>query len=422
MLLSLVLCNQINNNKMKVSFLIKSAGKSEVKTIFAQFYHDGKKTVLATRFSIPLNDWDAGQPKKNNRTADLRKGLLDYEKQLNNFINEVLSNSERVPTKEELKTKLDVLNNGEKQEFLTNVFERYIKSKSKELNESTLRITSKAKELLDEYNPKLNFADITPAFNLRFQNYLLDRDTQNVTANNYLRKIKAMLNWAYDQRICKVNVAKNIKLLKEIEKPIFVVEEQELQAIEHGYNLQNSKPVELGGRLERIKDLFLFGAYTGLRFNDLQSLTEDNYRDGKLKVMTEKTLEPVVIPLIPEALHIWNKYEQQLPQISNMKANVYLKELFKLHGLDRKILEVEQKGGETLKIYTPLCDCITFHKSRKTFIVNALKAGIPTEMVMRLSGHKQHKTFRKYVSFAEDVLEAEMLKMSRSARSMKVAR
>lgn len=406
---------------MKTTFLIKKSGSSEIKTVYVQFYFEGKKTVIGTRFKINQNDWESGFPKHTNSTKTLRSDLLEYQSKLEDFICEIMKSKERMPTVEELKAKVDILNNGEKQEYLTDIFDQYIKAKSKELSPNTLKITKKANQLLGEYSNKLCFADITPAFNLRFQNFLLERGTQNVTANNYIRKIRAMLNWSFKQRITKNDVAQYITLFKEIEKPIFVVEEDELQAIEHGYNLKNNKQVELGERLERIRDLFLFGSYTGLRFEDLQRLTKNNFNNGKIKVLTEKTLEPVVIPLIPEALYIWNKYNQQLPQISNVKANVYLKELFALHGLDRKVLEVEQKGGDIVKIYSPLFEAITFHKSRKTFIVNALKAGIPTEIVMKLSGHKQHKTFRKYVSFAENVLEVEMMKMSRSMKVEKAS-
>lgn len=408
---------------MKTSFVIKSAGKSDLKTVYVQFYSEQfkhKKLVVASRFSCNINDWDSGQPKKNNKTADLRKGLIDYEEKLNSFITSMMNEQDRVPTGEELREKVYVLNNGEKQEFLDDVFERYMTAKKRELQPSTLRITNKSRELLHEYSSQLTFADITPAFNLKFQQYLLARGTQNVTANNYLRKIKAMLNWAHDQRICKLNVSTNIKLFKEMQKPIFAVENEELIAIENGYNFKTGKPIKLTAGMERIKDLFLFGCYTGIRFEDLQNLTKNNIEAGRIKVMTSKTDEIVKISMLPETKAIWNRYDQQLPQISNVKANVYLKKIFEIHGLDRKVLTIEDKGAIKVKEYLPLYQAITFHKSRKTFIVNAINAGIPTDTIMKLSGHKKYDTFKKYIAISEKSMDTEMTKMSRSARSMSI--
>ena len=100
------------------------------------------------------------------------------------------------------------------------------------------------------------------------------------------------------------------------------------------YDLDLTKDI----RLDRIRDLFVIGCYTGLRFSDYSQLrplnvisNEDGYA---LKVTTQKTAARVVIPLNPTVLTILEKYDGVPPRVmSNQKFNQYLKELGQLAGL-----------------------------------------------------------------------------------------
>lgn len=60
--------------------------------------------------------------------------------------------------------------------------------------------------------------------------------------------------------------------------------------------------------LERIRDLFLIGCYTGLRYSDFSEIQPANIaKDGNqqyLNIRTQKTDERVVIPLKPKVIEI----------------------------------------------------------------------------------------------------------------------
>ena len=87
-------------------------------------------------------------------------------------------------------------------------------------------------------------------------------------------------------------------------------------------------------RLEHVRDLFLFGCYTGLRFSDFSKVKPEHIdlTAGVIDIPTQKTDEVVTIPILPIAQAILNKYRgktaNSLPNsISNQKFNKYIKEV-----------------------------------------------------------------------------------------------
>ncbi len=85
-------------------------------------------------------------------------------------------------------------------------------------------------------------------------------------------------------------------------------------------------------KLLRVRDLFCFQCFTGVRYGDLQSISREDIRNGVWHLRTQKTREPLQIPLTNKAISILHKYAEwpePLPIISNQKANEYIKDLCK---------------------------------------------------------------------------------------------
>lgn len=102
------------------------------------------------------------------------------------------------------------------------------------------------------------------------------------------------------------------------------------------------------GRLEQIRDIFIFSCFTGLSYIDVAQLTEDNIKtafDGHQWVMTkrQKTSVPSNIRLLEIPLAIIEKYRGQqangklFPICSNQKMNEYLKEIAIICGINKVI-------------------------------------------------------------------------------------
>jgi integrase len=161
-------------------------------------------------------------------------------------------------------------------------------------------------------------------------------------------------------------------------------------------------------RLSRIRDLFLVGCYTGLRFSDFTELKPGNYKktpDGKeyIEMMTQKTGTKVTIPVKSEVREIVSRYNYQLPKaISNQKFNDYLKEVGKLAGLDEPTMLTRFRNGKRVDQTFPKYELMTSHTARRSFASNAYKAGVPVRYVMTVTGHKTEKEFYKYVRIRPD--------------------
>jgi integrase len=145
--------------------------------------------------------------------------------------------------------------------------------------------------------------------------------------------------------------------------------------------------VDLDGHrsLERVRDLFLFSCYTGLRFQDAQDLTMDNLNHIDDEVFLQfdqgKTDERREIPLLKPALVIIDKYQGSkertvkgmiLPKYSNQKTNFYLKHIAKLS-----------------EITKPLTHHIARHTCATTVL---LDNGVPIETVSHWLGHRSMRT------------------------------
>ena len=148
----------------------------------------------------------------------------------------------------------------------------------------------------------------------------------------------------------------------------------ELEELEN-YNFSQS-------RLEQVKDMFVFCCYTGLAFNEMDSLLKSHLVvgfDGKnwIQMNRKKTDMKISIPLPPKANEIlsknlsFSKDERVFPKISNQKFNSYLKEIAEIVGIEKRL---------------------THHIGRKTFATTVLLYNdVPMEIVSELLGHSSIK-------------------------------
>ena len=146
---------------------------------------------------------------------------------------------------------------------------------------------------------------------------------------------------------------------------------------------------KLKGKEARVRDLFVFCAYTGLSYIDSQNFDYDTmtetingqtYIDGK----RTKTGNVYFTPILPPAMEVLERNDYQVPHISNQKANDYL-----------HVLEV------LCEIKKPL----TMHVARHSFATLALSYDIPIEDVGRMLGQKNIRTTQIYAKILKSTIE-----------------
>jgi integrase len=174
------------------------------------------------------------------------------------------------------------------------------------------------------------------------------------------------------------------------------------------------------GYLERVRDVFLFLCFTGLRYSDVAKLTRQDVKAGFIQIVTQKTADGIRIELNRHAQAILDRYkdikfdrDKALPVISNPKMNEYLKELGQICELNEHQRIVYFKGNTRHEEVYPKWQLLTTHCGRRSFVVNALRLGIPSEVIIRWTGHSDFKAMKPYVKIVDELKEREMSKFDR---------
>jgi len=227
------------------------------------------------------------------------------------------------------------------------------------------------------------------------------RFTQN-SVGKYIRALKVMLNEAAKEGVNNCSYFNNFHVFNEEVDNIYLDEDELLKI----------KEVDLSGSpsLDKVRDWFLLLAWTGCRFSDLEKISKTDIKDGFITFRQQKTNTKVTIPLHPVVKEILEKYEYNMPEtISNQKFNDYIKEVGKLAKIDENETITKTIGGVLTTNYLPKYKLISSHTGRRSFCTNMYKRGLPTLMIMAISGHKTEKSFLKYIKVEQEE-HAQMMK------------
>lgn len=178
-------------------------------------------------------------------------------------------------------------------------------------------------------------------------------------------------------------------------------------------------------KLERVRDLFIIGCYTGLRFSDLSQLSVDRIDDDIIEVRQVKTGDRVYIPLQPEVKTIMNRYDGQFPEaISNQKFNEYLKDVCEKCPLLQKNVSLKTFVAGKREIIThPKYFFVKSHTARRSFATNEyMKGELTIGEIRAITGHKTDKSFYKYIRVTprENAENVAAKWRERAARRMRV--
>lgn len=256
------------------------------------------------------------------------------------------------------------------------------------------------------YPRSLEFDHIDSHFYKAFTEWLTAKDYATNNVSKYIENLKGFMSAAVDEGFTTNQAFRKFANLREDAENIYLPE-TELQRI---YDLDLSKTP----RLERVRDLFIFAAWTGLRFSDFSTLQPEHIKSDAegnkyLDLKQQKTAGRVQIPIVHEAVtQLLTKYDNRLPTgISNQKTNDYLKEICQLAEIDSRELKHVTKGGKQVVktsegwaktspgVYK--WELVTSHTARRSFATNMFKRGMPTLLIMKLTGHKKESEFLKYI-------------------------
>ena len=248
---------------------------------------------------------------------------------------------------------------------------------------------------LKEFSRKyyLDFDTIDQNFYKKFLHFLNGYGYKPNTIGKYIQVVKTFMQYATENGY-NSNLffqSKKFKTFSETGFSIYLSEEE----ISDLWSLDLST----NNRLEAVRDLFIVGCYTGLRYSDFSRLNKSHINDGFFRIKTLKTEQTVIIPVHPMIEDIMIKYDGLPKAISNQKTNQYLKEITAMVPSLQNVVEVEQvEGGQKVTRKVPKYQLVTTHTGRRSFATNLYKKGLMTAFdIMQITGHKTEQAFLKYI-------------------------
>jgi integrase len=308
----------------------------------------------------------------------------------------------------------------EKEKSLFVALDEFIETEKKNWSESTRKHFVTLSHHLSRYKTEtgndVTFSSIDDDFVESFVGFLAtSRGMRNSTMAKTYKQLKWFLRWT-------VNKGYNTNTRFEVIKPkgcktknkesessfIVYLTDDELKAVRE-WDFSNND------RLDRVRDVFVFCCYTGLRYSDVEYLKRDNIYNNKLHVTTIKTGDTIEIDLNDVARSILDKYKdiefkgnRALPVISNQKMNNFLKEMAMTCEIDQPITKVYFVGKERQEDTRPKYEWIGTHTGRRTFIVRGLSKGIAPDVMMKWTGHSDYNAMKPYIDITAEARESAM--------------
>lgn len=150
-------------------------------------------------------------------------------------------------------------------------------------------------------------------------------------------------------------------------------------------------------RQKQLRDIFILGCMTGLRFSDYSRLTKDNIKGDNIQMLTQKTKVKVCIPITKYVREIFEKYNNILPKACKIQYfNKVLKEILRKVGMTEIITLEREIAGEIVTIKIPKYELATSHMARRTFITNMIKDNVSENRLKGFTGHKSSECLSRY--------------------------
>ena len=369
--------------------------------ILLTFTFNSQRLRLSTGLNVPLKAWNQEdqKAKPNKDYTETNKRLREINSFLLDTYDRLFPAGWKASKIEVKKRSLEIREAyqvfiGRKEDSIANrnptlieyipIFQARYKNK---VSANHIQHFNGIKTHLEEYQRRMgtiiDFDSINKEFYINFTDYLAAVNLKQNTIGSHIRRIKRLMNEANEDNLTtnQEHRARNFKVITEEADTIYLNAE-EIQAL---YKLKIDDD-----RMRRIRDLFVLNCHTGLRHSDWSKVTLNNIEDGKLYVKTQKTKEPVIIPVHPIIPEIINRYGDAYYIPTNQECNRVLRWIGE-YAVVKKIT----KGNldKWLQIRT--------HTVRRSFATNAYLSGVPMLSIMQITGHKKTESFLRYIRISK---------------------
>lgn len=407
-----------------LKFVLRNKNAIKPVTIYYDIHISANDRLRgATKSKILPKYWDFGKEKVRNvaDASKIKDSINQKLSEFDSFVFEKINNYKTHSSKETAKLLKDdiaiffgkkIVNKKETLTFYT-FSEKFIEQSRNRIVESTgVKLSSRTihdyervlkliKKFENNNNYEITFDTINLDFYYSFIEYLETLDFSLNTIGKFIKIIKVFMNGATEEGWNTNLSFKSKKFIKPtVNSDQIYLNLEELNSIIK-LNLSEN-PI-----LDNARDLFIIGAFTGLRVSDFNGLTNENittYKGHRIfKLIVKKTKKYLPIPLHPEVEKILLKNNGHPPKkMHPQKINDSLKLIGEKAEINDLVTINSIKGGKKITKKINKYELIKNHTARRSFCTNAYIAGMPTLDIMAISGHTSERTFLNYIKISPD--------------------
>lgn len=400
---------------MGVRYFIKEK-KQEKSPIGMSINYQGIERIVLTisELRVKPSEWDDGRMKTGRgkqENAYVQNELNRIQLEIDNFYHEYMRFHGEYPQRQDF---IDFIKGGMRKDSffkpksvpkLIPLIEDLVKrrtdgkdlNKGKRFREGTIDNYNSMIKALKGYElsrkSKLTTLNIVRKETLNdFQNYLtIDLEMKQNTVGDRLKNFKTFLEVLFQNEVIKCNPFKkySITIPKERASTI-ALNEEELQGL-IDLDLSSNPTYEL------VRDKFYLLCQIGVRISDFNTFMAHARNNQIVKIFNQKTGSEIQIPISIKARMILEKYDYNIPEISEQKMNEYIKVIGEMVPALQSLVQIRYtKGGRDIVENVTKYSQISIHTSRRTLITTLRNGGMDSGGVTIMSGHATEEMVSTY--------------------------
>ena len=275
--------------------------------------------------------------------------------------------------------------------------------KRQKLKQSSINSYKTTQRVIDKFQNHakitLTLKDFSQSDIDKFSDFLIiDEEFAMNTHAKSMMDLLQIIKYAIKQK--RIPAAKMVELVfdtrREETDSIYLTEDEILQLLEIN---EFDDPIH-----EQVRDVFILGCFTGMRFSDYSTIDTTAIRNNRLEFVQKKTGGKVTIPIHPVVNTILKKYDNLLPLVPE---NNEFNRIIKIVGEKLPCLHVPFTKQVTYKrelteFVAMKYSYLQTHTARRSFCSNEYLKGTDPLIIMSISGHKSHKSFMRYIKVSGD--------------------
>lgn len=284
-------------------------------------------------------------------------------------------------------------------DFIHDMLERRSRRKSEHYAAVYDALIKHLTQFSELYDCDIYTNSITEEFLDDFIIYLENQGLRHNTIVGYILKMQSMVRKASQYNYAIDSSYNEIDMQFEETNAVFLSMNEIARIYYYKFGKQDKRRAK-----ERIRDLFVVGCLTALRYSDYSTLTETNLQGDFIVKRTKKTNVNVKVPAHDYVKEIFAKYNGSVPNgLCIQYFNKYLKVIMKEIGVDDKITYSFTQGGTLKTVTKQKWELIASHTARRSAATNMYLTGRMTTLeIMRLTGHRTEQNFFRYIRLTND--------------------